>query len=249
MKTILNKMKEAKVFASIEVDYNSPMASSQFASKKRAMEDLQSLEQEYASKLATETVAIVVYGDESEKFANLAANTGLTTESLDGNVINVLNSINPDIYLNQGLSIDTAMMVDSILQEISNSVGLSTSGINLEKVKQGTVINSQEEFVNIFVDLITESDPDLFSALSMLSVSKVALENNIGKKPGVFPVVLTTSNQNVLNSVINTKLFKKVITVSAGQSQDNNVDYALEKVDETNVEKTLTTIKKSLKEK
>lgn len=249
MKSILNKIKEAKVYSNLEVNYDSPMASSQFATKKRAIEELNDLQREYTAKLIEETVAIVVTGDRSKELADIAENTGLATASLDSGVITVLDSLNENMYTNQTLSLDTVMMVDSIVQEVAKGSGIRTNGIDLEKVNQGTFIENKQEFINTCVDLLLESDANVFSLMPMMALSEVAAENEVGKKPGVFPVVLTTNNSKILNSVKNNKLFKKVITVSAGQSDTNNVDYVLEKVDEISVEKTLTAIKKSLKEK
>lgn len=249
MKEILNKMKEIKTFANLEVDYGSPMASAQFAAKKRAMEELESLQEQYTAKLIKETVAIIVTGDNSKEFSTSAENLGLISASLESSVIGVLESINKDIYLNQGLSIDLAMMVDSIFQEVVSASGLRANGIDLEKVQQGMLVGTKQQFIDTFLRLIIDSDPNVFAMMAMLSVSRIALENEVGKKSGLFPVVLTTNNELIMDSVRKSNLFKKVITASAGQSNVNNVDYSLEKVDENIVEKTLTSIKKSLKEK
>lgn len=249
MKEILNKMKEVKAFANLEVDYNSPMASAQFAAKKRAIEELASLEEEYTNKLIQDTVAIIVTGEESKDFANMSESSGILTSSLESSIIGILDSLNEEIYLNQNLTIDTGIVVSSIIQEIASAGGIRTNGIDLENINQSMYIDSKEKFINTFVGLLLESDPNLFSLIAMVSLSKIALENEVGKKSGVFPVILTANNPMIIDSVRNNNLFKKVIIVSAGQSEIKDVDYVLEKVDENSVNKTLTSIKKSLKEK
>lgn len=249
MKEILNKMKEVSVFANLEVDYGSPMASSQFASKKRALEELNLLKIEYTNRLIQEVVAIAVTGDQSNNFSEIASNSGLITVNLDKPLQEVLRSINPDIYLNQSLSLDLSIMISSILQEMANSSGIQVNNIDLEQVPLGLPIESQDQFVDLFMQLTLNSDPNLCLALGMVEVAKTALENEFGKKSGVLPVVFVTNSQLVLNTMTKNTAVKRTITVLAGQGTSNSLEYSLEKVDENSVEETLKAIKKSLKEK
>lgn len=249
MKSILEKIKEVTVFANIEVDYDSPMAPSQFATKKRAIEDLEALNAEYTEKLKEETVAIVVTGDLSNDFVSMAEESGVLSANLDSSINTVLSSLNEDIYLNQPISLDTVILADSIITEMARSNGVRSVGINLERVKQDVMVDSKSQFINIITDLLIESDPSVILNMAMTSISKVALENEVGKKSGVFPVLFTTSNSKIAESTKNTQNFKKVVLISAGQSNLNGVEFNLEKVDEDTVKKTLQLIKKSLKEK
>ncbi len=247
MKEILQKIKDLKAVANMTVNYDSAMASNQITAIRRAETELVEVMKQYTDALSRDTVAIVVTGEGTDQFVNEAEANGISAvQNLEAPLKDLLSGFSSNLYLNQPLTIDMVIMVESLVKSAFETLDIKVNSIDLELIPQNVTFQSEEQFLEVMVDLFLGATPSLNADTVMRVIATEAADQEVGKKAGIYPIILTANNLNTIMNLKRNNKFRKIVTVAAGNSPAET-DMSVDKVTSKSVEELLKTIKKSLK--
>lgn len=242
---ILDKINEQKTIA--EQDLHSvhpksyPYKKGQVQSAKAKLEQLYI---DYKNELLKNAVFILVTGDQSETFANIAEEK-FKCFSVEGKSLfkEILSEVNPQVYVNKKINAFVFEVIGNILEDKLKALDVVSYNQLLFNSKYSRIVKNEEEMLNVVSSAIAEIvGLEVVGLDALEKVTKQAVNKNY--KSRIVPILVHNNDETFINEALQglKKLTQRVAVVSAGKTNDINSKFSLEEVNENSIEETLKTI-------
>ena len=255
LKNILKEIDKNKQMASTEletVEWN--VKASVEGQVRRAKENLKNLFYDYKNALKSKVIFILVNGKGSKKFADTAAKNyagfSYNAEDFYKEIVDQVDTAN---YIGRKLSNSTVDILSSVLQEKALEVGISGYPALLYREKYSTLLNSKEDLVDAFKNMLNEEVGAEFVGLTLLDKAAVEAANQRFSGDRL-AIVIYSQDSGLLNSLskdFNKMLTPNVFTVTAGIASKEVSEKSLTsisgKIDKDSVGTALKEVMKNLR--
>lgn len=215
--------------------------------KNRAIESLKDLRADYERHLLNSAVFIVVTGEGSADFKELAKGTGCFQASPKSFYDRLVENIPDSLYGREGAA-SLFDMVTRQLEDVALDLGVISYPQMLFKQEHVREIDTKDKFVSMIQKAINaQVGSELVGLQVIKDLVDVAIDKNHKSKDT--PIVLATSDETLAQELKTglKRLTRRVFLVSASERELNDSDYKLPEVSEESVNKVMKSIKNSVK--
>lgn len=194
-KEILKKIEETKAVAEMQPESNPRKYTVQLGKIRRAQEDLSTLFKNYKSLVSQKAVFILPEGPGADKFTEIASE-GLYVINPDDMFIKVVDKLNPVLYSNQKLTVDTMNTVMNYFREVAEEAEIISYPDVDFKSKYIVPLNKREDLEAVLRDIVVEQiGAEMIGYYTVHSVSKMAVEEKFTGK--VVPILIKSDDEQL----------------------------------------------------
>jgi hypothetical protein len=248
LEQILDEINKQKKVAEIDLSEVSPRA---YPYKKgqvdSAKNKLEGLYIDYKNELLNRAVFILVTGNKSKEFANIAQKE-YKCFSMAGETLaeEVVQEINPELYKGKTINASIFDVIDSVLEKKMKSLDVLSYNSLMFNVKYQKVVNTKDEMISVTKDAINDIVGGEVVALDALErAAKEAVNKNYKSK--IVPILIYSEDFNLIKTLSRDiiKINPRIVRVLAGETtekQDLNTIANLENIDSEGVGEALKKI-------
>lgn len=230
-KEILKKIEETKAVAEMEPENNPRKYNVQLGKIRRAQEDLAALFKAYKEQVSRKAVFILTEGPGSDKFTEIAAEGLYVIDSKDM-FAKVVDKLNPVLYSNQKLTVDTMNTVMNYFREVAEEAEIISYPEVDFKSKYIVPLNKREDLEKALRSIVVEQiGAEMIGYYTVHLVSRMAIEEKFSGK--VVPVLIKTDSQELNNQLLKAlkNITKNVFLVDAKEDiTEKDVESQLKKI-------------------
>lgn len=246
LEQILEKINNEKVVAEMDLDTVSPRAlpykKGQVESAKHRLEGLYI---DYKNELLKRAVFILVTGEESSQFADIAKEE-YSCFSTDGKVMfkEIVDQLSPDLYVDKTVNAPIFDVVGNILEDKMKMLDIVSYNSLIFNAKYQKTVKTKGDMVDVVKEAISDIVGGEVIGLDALErVTSEAVNKNY--KSGIVPILIHSNDENFILNISDSlrKLNPRVVRVAAGKTEnDINPLVSTSKTDENQVGKALKEI-------
>jgi hypothetical protein len=235
LETILEKINKEKVSANKNINELDPRVRTYAAGKIRAAKDrLDGLYLDYRNELLNRAIFILVSGENCDKFAEIARDFNCFT--LDAEILakEVVEKVNPQLYLGKKLNSNTFEVVNNILEEKIKKLDVVSYPSITFSQKYSRVVGDKKEMIDTVKKAINDTvGGEIVGVDALNRVSEEAIDKNY--KSRLVPILLYSNDNSFINQLSKDFNYIKYRT-------QNITTEEFEEIDSDAVEKTLRKI-------
>ena len=251
MQQIVEEIKKTKAIAEEKLEQDATYRV-KYGRQVQAKERLRELWFEYRKEVLENSVFILVAGDKSEKFANVATKEfqcyGVNAEDL---YKDLLRQIPSKVYMNQIGSRSFFEHIQGRLGERARELEIVSMKPVIFNQKYKKMVESEDDALSMLKQAINDQVGAELAALD--AIDKVAFESVNSEINGkVVPIVLYSTDESLVKDIARDlkHLPSHSALVIAGKTEDSDLTALsindTKTVSKTNVEKTLVKVRESL---
>jgi len=246
LESILGKINEEKEIAKIDLDTISAKARvykrGQVESAKAKLEGLYI---DYKNEILKRAIFILVAGDDSSNFANIAEEK-FKCFSVEGKVLfkEIVKELSPQLYLNKTMNAPIFDVISNVLEDKMKRLDVMSYNTLMFNTKYQRAVSNESQMV----DLVTEAVSDIVGGevVGLDALERVA-ESGVNKnyKSSIVPILIHSTDEDFLLDITESlrRLNPRVVRVVAGKvNKDINATITIEESNEENVGKALKKI-------
>jgi hypothetical protein len=247
LEQILDEINKQKKIAEIDLAEVSPRA---YPYKKgqvdSAKNKLEGLYIDYKNEILNRAVFILVTGDKSKEFANVAKEE-YSCFSVSGETLaeEIVNDISPQLYQGKTVNASIFDVMDSVLEKKMKALDVVSYNSLMFNTKYQRVIRNKDEMVTVVRDAVNDIVGGEVVALDALEkTAKEAVNKNYRSK--LVPILIYSEDFNLIKTLSRdiVKINPRIARIIAGESEvkDLNTVAELTDIDSEGVGKALKQI-------
>lgn len=248
LEQILEQINQDKKIAEIDLSTVSPRAypykKGQVDSAKNRLEGLYI---DYKNELLNRAVFILVTGNKSEEFANVAKEE-FQCFSVSGETLakEVVSEISPQLYKGKTVNASTFDVIDSVLEKKMKALDVLSYNSLMFNAKYQKVVKTEDDMVAVTRDAINDIVGGEVVALDALEkTAQEAVNKNYKSK--IVPILIHSEDFNLIKTLSRDimKINPRIVRILAGKTEckdDLNTIANLKKIDSEGVGKALKKI-------
>lgn len=246
LENVLKKIEEEKVVAETDLNTVDPRV---YPYKKgqvdRARENLEELYIEYKNELLKNALFILVTGDKSDQFSQIAEEK-FNCFSVDGEGFyrEIVDVLSPDLYFQKNLNASVFDIVSNVLEDKVKNLDIVSYNSLLFNSKYSKFVNSKSEMVDIVKNAINDNiGSEIIGYDALERVTRDAV--NKGYKSRIVPIIIHSKDEDFISELSGNlkKLNSRIRVVSAGDVKNKNRSLlTVEEVNEENIGNALKEI-------
>ena len=246
LEQILGKINEEKVVAEMDLDTVSakalPYKKGQVESAKSRLEGLYI---DYKNELLKKAIFILVTGDESSQFAEIAKEE-YKCFSVDGKILfkEIVSELNPDLYVDKVINASIFDVIGNILEDKMKRLDIISYNSLIFNSKYGRTVKTKGDMIDVVKEAVSEivgGEVIGLDALERITLDAV----NSNYKSGIVPILIHSNDEQFIIDISDSlrKLNPRVVRIGAGRlEKDINALITLDKTDENQVGNALKKI-------
>lgn len=210
-----------------------------------AKERLEKLYSDYKEEIKKNSVFILVTGNESSEFGNIAQEK-FKCFNFDAKIFykEILEQINSHLYQDKKINSSTFEVISNVLEDKMKNFDVASYPQLMFDARYSRVIRNKDEMLDVMIDAINEIVGGEVIGLDALErVAKDGVKKKY--KSRLVPILLHTEDEKLVNQLAKdlAKTSSRVVVLTAGNVKTNVPSLvALETIDEENVGNALKKI-------
>lgn len=237
-KDLLKAVKTAKAASLVDAGTDPRTRNAKLGLARRAQEDLLGLFNDYKNEVRRRIVFILPTGPGAEKFAEIGQKEfGCFSIDAEGPYKDSIKNINPVLFTNSPFNPALLETAVNYFQDVADEIGLISYPMVIYKNIYARTLKNQQELLDIVKEAFNNDiGSEMVGYYAIQKAAAQGIEEGFAGK--IMPVILTTNDLKLIESLEENL---KIIT--------NNIFVveAKEDINEKDLEKTFTKIKKTIK--
>lgn len=224
LETILEKINKETTTASKNIDELDPRVRTYAAGKIRAAKDrLEGLYIDYKSELLNRAVFILVSGEGSGDFAEIAKEFNCFTLNAETLSKEVVDKVSSQLYINKKINSNTFEVVNNILEDRIKKLDVVSYPSITFSQKYSRVVKNEQEMVDVVKRAINDTvGGEIVGVDALDRVSKEAIEKNY--KSRLVPILLHSNDAGYIGQLANDFNHIKYRTANINTNELDGID-------------------------
>ena len=251
---VVNIKEKRRVINLKKVDSDNPHVTRNVAAqKRRAQEDLKELFNDYRNVIGTSALFMIVSGSKSKDFVDIATGEKFGCFACSANEFydKIMSDISPRLYMGKSCNSTIFDIVSTNFAEMALDLDIISFPALVFERKWSKVIKDREQLRDVVSQAFNQKVGS--EVVALFAIDKVAKQGFEQEFDGKFlPIIMEVSEELLENIATDfKKITPNVYVIKAGelkgQSYKTLMTSCSETVDESEIKKILTQIKKSAK--